>query len=248
MHCTEIHKLIDDYLDKQLSGDAQARTAAHLEQCSPCRHLLRDEQVLREALRDMPVPAPSAGFAARALRRAAAANEETRQTRNRRVFAGGFATAMVGVGVLWFVTGIYNPEGDVAVTQSQLAENKSQAVVPGSQVTESRTPLPEFTIALRETRRVKLAFSSSESVQRVRISLVLPKDVEIEGYPGKRQIAWVTDLKKGENVLSLPLLAKSLQGGEFVARIEYGAMVKELRLNLNVGKPGLTTLDALRMA
>jgi hypothetical protein len=245
MYCTEIHKLIDDYLDKQLSGDVQARTDAHLEHCSPCRHRVHDEQVLREALRDMPVPAPSAGFAARALRRAAVANQATRQTRQRHAFVAGFAVAMVAVGVLWFVTGVYSPEGGVAVTQSQLVENGAEAIVPGAHVAEPGMLSPEFSIAQHETRRVELAFSSTQAVQGVRISLEFPENVELEGYPGKRQIAWLPNLKQGENVLTLPLLANSPQGGEFIARIEYGTTIKELRLKLNVDKPGFSTLNLM---
>lgn len=248
MQCTEIHNLIDDYLDSQLDGDVQAAMAAHLEQCASCRQRVRDEKVLREALRNIPVPAPSAGFAARALRRAAEVNSINRQSRHRRAFASGFAAAMVGVGVLLFVTGINNPDGETGVTQSQLAENGPQSSAPVEHDAQAIPQLPEVTIALLETRHVKLAFNSTEPESHVRISLALPEHVELEGYAGKREIAWYTDLKQGENVLTLPLLARNEKGGEFIARIEYGTTRQELRIKLNVGKPGLSTLDTLRSA
>lgn len=106
MQCSELQKHIDDRLDDQLDGEVRATMDAHLEDCARCRSRVREEQAMREMLSDIPVPAPSPGFAARALRQAAVAHSVANAPRQKLMFASGFAAVlMVGV-VLWFVMGI----------------------------------------------------------------------------------------------------------------------------------------------
>jgi hypothetical protein len=196
---------------------------AHLENCASCRSRVREEQAMREMLRDMPVPAASTGFAARALRQAAVAHSVTNAATQKRVFASGFVAAMVVGFVLWFVTGMYGPRGE-------------QGLAPQLQ-------LAEVTIRLQETRRVRLAFNAPTDMERVRVSLELPEHVELEGYPGRKQIAWYTKLRKGENVLNLPLSGLKASKGRLIARLGSGTMTKEIHINLNVEQPGISTLN-----
>ena len=227
MQCSDFHKQIDDRLDDQLSGVACTAMDAHLEQCSSCRDVIREEQELREALRGMTVPEATPGFAARALRRAAAANAVNHHPHRNRTFASGFAAALVAGIVLWFVTGVYGPDGEYGSSQPQLAE---------------------LSISLHETRRVRLSFNSPEDMERVRVSLVLPDHVELEGYPGRKQIAWYTDLRKGDNILTLPLSALRSDKGVFTAKVGNGETVKQIQFNLNVESPGASTLEVLKSA
>ena len=241
MNCTDIHNLLDDALDGQLTDLERKALDTHLGSCAACRQRVNEEQSLRAALKVLPVEHETSGFAARALRHAVEVNS-TRPQHNKSFVAGFAAAAVVGF-VFLFVGGIYNPEDGVGVGQSQSPEDISRTLL-----SDSRPPAAEITIGLHETQRVKLAFNSSQAVQRVRISLSLPEHVELEGYAGKRQIAWSTTLKQGENVLTLPLIANSPQGGEFIARIEHGSTTNELRIKLNVDKAGFSTLDTLSAA
>lgn len=236
MNCTDIHNLLDDALDGQLSGTERGALDLHLGSCAACRQRVREEQSLRSALRSLPLANASSGFAARALRHAVEVNGTRPQ--HKKSFVAGFAAAAVAGFVFLFVGSIYYPAGDVG-------EGSSQSP---TMLSDARPPAAEITIGLHETQRVKVGFNSSQAVQQVRISLTLPEDVELEGYPGKRQIAWSTDLEQGENVLTLPLIANSPQGGEFIARIDYGQTTKELRIKLKVDKAGISTLDVPRAA
>jgi len=227
MQCTELHKHIDDRLDNQLSEVECAAMDHHLEHCADCRGMFADEKALREDLRGMPVPDISAGFAARALRRAAAANVASHHPGHNRAFAGGFAAALVAGIVLWFVSGVYGPNGELATSQPQLAE---------------------LSISLHETRRVKLSFNAPEDIEKVRVALFLPAHVELEGYPGRKQIAWYTRLHKGDNVLTLPLSALHSEKGMFTAKIGTGKDAKKIQFHLNVENPGLSTLEAPKSA
>ena len=227
MQCTELQQRIDDRLDKQLSEAECAEMDTHLEHCADCRCAVVEEEQLREALRDMPIPDASAGFAARALRRAAAANAFNHQPVRNRAFMGGFAAALVAGIVLWFVSGVYGPNGEIGTSQPQLAE---------------------LSISLHETRRVKLSFNAPERMEKVRVSLVLPEHVELEGYPGRKQIAWYTNLRKGDNVLTLPISALRSDKGVFTAKVGNGKTVKQIQFNLNVESPGVSTLEVLKSA
>lgn len=223
MQCSEFQKHIDDRLDDQLTGSVRLAMDAHLEDCANCRSCVREEQAMREMLSDMPVPEASPGFAARALRQAAVAHSVANPPRQKMMFASGFAAVlMVGV-VLWFVTGIYGPQGEQgSVYQAQLAE---------------------VTIQLQQTRRVRLSFNAPTDMEKVRVTLELPAHVELEGYSGRKQIAWYTTLQKGANVLNLPLLGLDANTGIFIARIGSGKTAKEIRINLNVEQPGVSMLS-----
>ena len=223
MQCSEFQKHIDDRLDDQLDGGMRAAMDAHLADCASCRSCVREEQTMREMLSDIPVPESTPGFAARALRQAAVAHSVAKAPRQKMMFASGFAAVlMVGV-VLWFVTGIYGPQGE-------------QGLTPLAQ-------LAEVTIRLQEIRRVKLAFNAPADMERVRVSLELPEHVELEGYPGRKQIAWYTKLHKGDNVLNLPLSGLKTNEGRFIARIGSGEAFKEIHINLNVEQPGISALS-----
>ena len=234
MNCTDIHNLLDDVLDGELTGQERGALDIHLGSCATCRQRVREEQSLRSALSELPVAHASSGFAARALRHAAEVNSLRPQ--HKKSFIAGFAAAVVAGFVFLFVGSLYFPVGDGG-------EGSSQSPI---MLSDARPLAAEITIGLYETQRVKVGFNSSQAVQRVRISLTLPEDVELEGYPGKRQIAWSTKLEQGENVLTLPLIANSPQGGEFIARIDYGQTTKELRIKLNVDKASISTLDVPR--
>ena len=227
MQCTELHQKLDDRLDKQLSNAGRAEMDAHLEHCADCRVVVAEEKAFRELLMDIPVPDASAGFAARALRRAATANAVNHHPGRNRAFMGGFAAALVAGIVLWFVSGVYGPNGELAVSQPQLAE---------------------LSISLYETRRVQLSFNAPEDMERVRVSLFLPEHVELEGYPGQKQIAWFTNLRKGDNVLTLPLNALRSDKGVFTAKIGAGEEAKEIQFYLKVVKPGVSMLEAPKSA
>lgn len=227
MQCVELQQQLDDKLDKQLSEAECAAMDAHLETCADCRRVVAEEKAFRELLTDIPVPEASAGFAARALRRAAAANAVSHHPGRKRAFAGGFAAALVAGIVLWFVTGVYSPNGELVTSQPQLAE---------------------ITISLHETRRVALSFNAPEDMDKVRVSLFLPEHVELEGYPGRNQIAWYTKLQKGSNVLTLPLSALDSTGGIFTVKIGAGETEQQMQIFLNVAKPGFSTLEAPKSA
>ena len=176
----------------------------------------------------MPVPAPSADFAERVLRQAVERNVDHH---HRHGFVTGFGSALVAGLALWVVVGLFpGPQG----------------VAP-----DGKEPLQMVSIALNETQDVKLVFNAERVVLGAKISIELPENVTIAGYPGRRHLEWQTDLAKGSNLLRLPVVATQADAGQLVAHIEHGNKVTTLKIQIDVQKPGLTgtvVLPAQRMA
>ena len=99
---------------------------------------------------------------------------------------------------------------------------------------------PEISIALNQQQDVKLAFHTVTALQGARITIQIPENVALAGYPGQRELSWETNLNEGENLLRLPLVASQSMKGQLVARIEHGKRVRTLRVNLKAGIPGVS--------
>lgn len=94
------------------------------------------------------------------------------------------------------------------------------------------------TISLTEPRTIQLSFNADHELSQAMVDIRLPDGVELQGYPGQRQIRWQTDLAQGVNVLSLPLIAVSSSGGVMLARLEHGDRSTELAVQLRVNERG----------
>ncbi|HFE32745.1 MAG TPA: hypothetical protein ENJ17_05490 [Gammaproteobacteria bacterium] len=226
MTCNELHNLLDDYLDGELPQAQREAFERHLGDCAGCQQRLSREQRWRADLKAMPVPAPSADFAERVLRQAVESNVDHH---HRHGFVTGFGSALVAGLALWVVVGLFpNPQG----------------VAP-----QGTEPLQTVSITLNEQQDVALVFNAERVVLGARISIELPDNVAIAGYPGRKRLEWQTDLAKGSNLLRLPVIATD--AGQLVAHIEHDNKVTTLKIQLEVRKPGLTgtvELPAQRMA
>jgi anti-sigma factor RsiW len=220
MNCAEFSKGLDDLLDGELSPDRQAAMQAHEQSCDACRRRVEAARHIQQALRDMPVPAPSAGFADRALR---AAVEQNTAHHHRRGFVVGFGSALVAGFALWLVVGLL-------------------PMRPGPAPEEGA--VSEVSIALNEPHEVTLAFHAVRALEGAKISIQLPANVALVGYPGRRTLEWRTNLAEGNNILRLPVVATGMDGGQLVAHLEYGNKVRTLKIKLKAVKPNLSERSA----
>jgi len=231
MNCKDQHVLFDEYLDGELNESQSASLTAHVETCGTCKARLAQHQALRDALRQMPVEPARSGFAHSALRQARLAYAAEKiphpqpvvkqQPFFRHWFAAGFGGAMAAGLALWAVFTLIGP------------------VQPASK-------LPMFNMAVLETRNVTLAINVPEDMDGVTLTVELPDNFEISGYRGKHQLAWQTRLKKGRNVLTLPVKAVGKGQGQLVARVARNQESKLLRVNLqatSADKNSLIVID-----
>lgn len=238
MNCTEFNNYLTDGTDQELGAPEQAAFDAHRASCPACQAVYASELAMLEALRAMPVVEPPAGFADRVLanayKRASKPDVSRQQNHHRQGFMLGFGSAAAAALAMWVVVGMSPDELPVAT----VANN---AVVPEQAVASVEAKQPVLSVALNAKRTIKLAFASSESLQGARITIRLPENVALVGYPGRRQLSWQTNLKKGDNLLSLPIMATQVASGELVADIEYAGRVKTLRLNLKTNAAGASS-------
>ena len=168
----------------------------------------KQDQELLELLKDYPAGQAAEGFYDQALVRATHAG--SRRQRNRWLLTG-FGSAVAATVALWFVSGIF-------FTSSELPA--PEATIPG------------VTITLEAPRTVNLMFASATPLDAATLTVSLPAGIELEGFPGQREITWQTSLQQGKNVLPLTLVALTPAGGEILARLEHDNRDR-LRVDVN---------------
>ncbi len=213
MKCEDIK--IDDYLDRRLMISEQLAVEQHIAKCSACASKLESAESLLLALRDLPLPAPSNNFEQRVFAEVRRQYKKQPRQQHRFNFASGFATAAVASLAIWFVSSIYIPE-------IQTIEQPASV-----------------SITMNQPQTVRLMFDSEKEIQLVKLSIDLPDNMELDGYPGRNSLSWQTSLHKGQNVLALPVMAVKSGEGELLARLSYGDKLKTFRLVLKTNMDGV---------
>ena len=215
MKSEHITDLLHDYVDAALSrADAEA-VMRHLEACVQCSTELSELQALTRSLAGVPAPSPRAGVLERMLRTAAhtavAPEPWWRGSISRRAGLSAAAVLLLAVGFgLGLQTGHRNPAGPQIVLAAE-------------------------TIKLgRDVQTIGLMLRATDMVQDARISVWLPDDVQIAGRPNVRHLSWRTDLKRGPNLLELPLLATGPHSGSLLVRLSQGSLVRTLEVPIVV--------------
>lgn len=171
----------------------------------------KQDREVRKLLQDYPAPTPDEGFYERALVRAT--HEGSKRQRNRWMMTG-FGAAVAATIAAWVI-------GGVLLNEPQLPE--------------ADAPIPGVTIALAEPRTVNLVFASATALDSATLTVTLPDGIELDGFPGQREITWETSLSAGKNLLPLTLLAVTPTGGELLARLEHEDRDRTFRLRVDVG-------------
>jgi len=170
----------------------------------------RQDQEILELLKDYPMPAADAGLYDQALVRAT--HEGSRRQRNKWMLTG-FGAAVAATIAAWMI-------GGMLLNDPQL---------PGAD-----PAIPGVTIALAEPRTVNLVFASESALDSATLTVSLPEGVELDGFPGQREITWETSLSEGKNLLPLTLVALTPTGGVLLARLEHDDRDRTFRLRVDV--------------
>ena len=171
----------------------------------------KQERDVLELLQDYPAPAPDEGFYERALLRAT--HEGSKRQRNRWMMTG-FGAAIAATIAAWVIGGM---------------------LLNAPQLPEAGSSIPGVTIALAEPRTVNLVFASAQALDSATLTVTLPDGIELDGFPGQREITWETSLSEGRNLLPLTLVAVTPTGGELLARLEHEDRDRTFRLQVEVG-------------
>lgn len=210
--CQTLDTHLDDWLDGQLDQVSEHAFEVHLAECADCAKVASQARGLGQALRQMPVPKMSPGFAERALRNARRADRPTVTQAPVGNWLAGFAGAAATASCFAIALWIWQPGGRAnleAGTQAQL---------------QART----VALSVGEVQSMRLRIDAPRDFAQVNFSIDLPEHVQLAGQPGVRAITWKGQLNKGENLLELPLVAEALGSGTLAARVSWGEFERNI--------------------
>lgn len=208
MNCRKALEYRDDYMDGYLNQEEKAAVRAHLDSCPQCHAAFKRDEEMLHALRAMPVPAPSPGFVRRSLQHA----QSARGWRLPKNLTPVFSAAMAACLVLWLVSGLPRMINQPA----------------------TELPTAQLTIKINEQKIVNVVVNVPRDLLDAHVTIELPEQVEMVGFPGRSEIEWKTDLRKGKNLLSLPIVAKRTGNVELVTRINHENKSKLLKLAMKI--------------
>lgn len=208
MNCNNLLIIQEEYLDQALDNEAMAAVAKHLMNCGKCTARIHSLQVLHNSMSLLSQSNPSE-FDEKFFRRLITNVSQSTSSFDRkwRWLSGSIGGAIAASLAVWFF-----------ITPPTISTNPAKADVYN------------VTLAVNKIEVIRLAFNAPNNMQKVLVSLELPKHMELAGYPGQLIFEWHTDLLKGENVLSLPLIATRAEQGILVARIGLGNKHKIFRI------------------
>lgn len=249
MNCRELHSRLDDYFDDRAPPIERAAIEGHTRACESCRAAMAAERVFRERLRDLPVPEPDMARLEATL--SSLSEAARLQRRWRRALFGGvpFAAAVVlGIAMTLEIPLQGSGNDDLQVmavapateslalaaaeppaaapaeqadTAAPEPEGAADRVEAGEDAAGNRPEMPGLRLELNEVGELHLALESRRSLEEAIFTVMLPEGVELDDYPGQREVSWVGRIESGSNVVVLPLRSKEGKGGEITAHIAH---------------------------
>ena len=82
--------------------------------------------------------------------------------------------------------------------------------------------VPAVSTALNQPRNVTMTLDSPEPLAAAEVRVELRGGVALDGYAGQRELRWSTDLDRGVNQLTLPVVAIDPSGGQVLVEVTHG--------------------------
>lgn len=231
LDCTLVRQRLEDLLDGYLSATDSAAVELHLARCRGCTAERAAIESLRGELQALPVPEPSPGFAAAALAAAARSNVQAAATER------GFQAWPAGRWAprrrleLWM--GAALGAAATAVFMALLSGVAQREPPPGIEVPSG------IRLALHEVREIGVAIDVDAAVSGAVMTVLVQGGVDLVGFGEQREISWRTDLDAGTNMLSLPIIAHSMEGGRLTALLRHGDTTRRVDLSVSVAPPAV---------
>ncbi len=209
MNCHDCGGNLDLYIDHELDGSLMMRFEEHANQCSRCSKMVTQEQNVRRALRSIPVPMPKSEFFDQALSRTATM---TQKHDRQRWLLTGFGSAVAAGLVGWMILG--QPANDPA--------------------TVDQVPIAGLTVTIGTPKTIRFSITSAVELTDANLVVILPAGIEVVGFDLQSEIEWTTTIKKGPNILELPIVVLSGTGGTIFARVEHENRTKSFEFTISV--------------
>ena len=210
MRCEDALELLGDVADRR----PEERRAAvdHVASCADCQSARAAVATLR-AVRDELIPLPADETVERAID---AAMRAAPTARYRRGFWSGAAVGAALAAALTVVAVGLWPQ------------------VPAS----GPIAVPEVRVAVNEPRSVTVMLESPEPLQGAEVHIVLTGAIGLDGYEGQRELRWATNLERGANELTLPVVALSPSGGQLLVEVAHGDKRRTFVVDVRAVAPG----------
>lgn len=216
MNCDHFADTLHDWLDGRIEAERAAAMAEHAGRCRGCALAASDERLIRTALRELPVPALRPDFKREGLRAAQVAG----RTLHRKLLEHDVRIAALAASSAIAVLVFAALRGPVTTSAAQGFE------------TVSAEQVQVYALTAGEVQSLRLRIQSPRDFEGVRFSVELPHDVSLAGQPGVRAMTWEGRLRKGSNVLELPLLARAGAAGSVATRVAWGQFERHLETPL----------------
>lgn len=211
MNCHKLQTQLEAYLDQLLDSTQLTLVEAHLAACEVCRMRVQKTQQLRNSLSQLPVIDPDVDFEKRMLS-VLESGEKAKPNHNGRQWMWGSFGGAIAAGVMtWSVM-------------------LPPAIQPMAATPAAASHLQTVSLKVNEPEPVRLVFTAPKDMENVTVSLTLLNQLELDGFPGQQKIEWTTEFKAGQNVLTLPVIARGTAQGELIARITSDNKSKEFHV------------------
>lgn len=203
MQCEDIKNLVDDYIDERLTGPQLQDMQEHFARCRNCAAEVKQKQQLLQQLRALPTPQTPPYLAQRIIK-----SRQQKLSQQWRWFGAGIGSAMAaGLAVLVIVL-LFRPLDPKATLESTVIAK------------------------LHQSSDVHILVHSGHTIDDVRFTLMVPDNIELRGFEGRRHVVWQGRLRQGENLLSLPVVALKPSTGTLIVKIEHGESSKKYYVNI----------------
>lgn len=180
----------------QVDAVEQRFAAEHLGGCEDCQDAIDAIRAL-QAERTVRVPDPPPQAFERAVR--AATSRGLSYARSRRTFWIGMSVG------------------------AALAAGLAVAIVStlGLLGPAASNGVPRVDVAVNEPRDVSIALASEQALEDAEIRIVLTGAIALDGFQGRKELSWRTNLDAGANQLTLPIIALGAQGGQVLVEVTH---------------------------
>ncbi len=208
MNCHDCNENLDLYIDDELDSSLRVQFEEHANQCSQCSAMVAREYDMRDALKSIPVPMPENGFFEQSLARTVTM---TKTHDKKRWLLTGFGGAIAAGVVGWMILG--QPTATNGIDQ---------------------VPIGGLTVTIGTPKTIRFSINSANELAGAKLFVSLPEGVEIVGFDMQSEVDWTTTIKKGPNILELPIVVYSGTGGTILARVEHESKSKTFEFTVSV--------------
>jgi hypothetical protein len=199
MNC-EMSRALIELSAEEIPGAAAAELRAHLQTCPACRKVGEAQRLLLKALQAASAPDMPAATSGHVLGRVFALDAQRRR-RRLSVAAGLAATLLLGLALGVLLAGKSAP--DYTVQNGVLMLPSERPTVVG------------------------IAFTANATLENVQFTIDLPDGVQVDDQPDFHRVSWMGELRKGQNLVKLPLLAHRGAQGVLRAELDHGTEHRE---------------------